>query len=120
MEEPSKTTNWSDHQSDLQLFQQKELFHHLEKVFPKTTHDIEYTSSVVQGGSKCGDGQPAAVNGIHLDYLQNDICNPTQMWWGPLVSAFNASRWCSHHGCPQNSFACQSVFERQLVELKCR
>jgi len=49
---------------------QKDLEPRLLELFPGATR-IEFTSNVVRGGSKFGD-QPAAINGPHLDYTQDD------------------------------------------------
>lgn len=66
--DPSATTDWRS-KDDVKHFQE-EIRPELMKLFPGATR-IEFTSNIVRGGSKLGD-QPAAVNGPHLDYCQND------------------------------------------------
>jgi len=60
--------NWRNPE-DVKAFQD-ELEPLLLDLYPKATR-IEYTYSVVRGGSSFGD-QPAAIDGPHLDYSQND------------------------------------------------
>lgn len=69
-DDPSIQTvkNWRS-QTDIKQFQ-NELEPHLRKLFPNATR-IEFTYNVIRGGNKFGD-QPAAINGPHLDYTQND------------------------------------------------
>jgi len=54
---------------DVKAFQD-ELEPRLFELYPNASR-IEYTYSVVRGGSTFGD-QPAAIDGPHLDYSQND------------------------------------------------
>lgn len=49
---------------------QKKLEVHLLKLLPHASR-IEFTSHVIRGGHTFGD-QPAAIDGPHLDYTQND------------------------------------------------
>jgi len=64
----SATTNWRS-QDDIKKFHE-EMEIPIRELFPDLKR-IEWTHSVVRGGDKFGD-QPAAVNGPHLDYSQND------------------------------------------------
>lgn len=62
--------DWRSQDSqDVQDFQKK-LEKYLLKLLPHATR-IRFTSMVIRGGSNFGD-QPAAINGPHLDYTQND------------------------------------------------
>ena len=58
--------NW---RIDVKAFQD-DLEPRLLDLYPKATR-IEFLSSVIRGGSMFGD-QPAAIDGPHLDYTQND------------------------------------------------
>ena len=68
MKEPSNTTTWRS-QTDIRHFQE-EIRPELMKLYPGATR-IEFTYAIVRGGAQLGD-QPAAINGPHLDYSQDD------------------------------------------------
>ena len=69
MKQPTKTTHWRS-AKDIQQHFHEELRPYLMKLYPGATR-IEFTHHVVRGGNHFGD-QPAAVDGPHLDYSQND------------------------------------------------
>jgi len=69
--QPTRTQNWRQAE-DVAHFQQ-EILPLLHNLFPNATR-IVFTNNVVRGGSSLGD-QPAAVNGPHLDYSQDDAAH---------------------------------------------
>ena len=65
---PSATTDWRS-KENVKLFH-KEIEPQIRELHPGVKR-IYWTTNVIRGGTRLGD-QPAAVDGPHLDYSQND------------------------------------------------